>query len=149
MSVNTALMQLCANNCSMVKYFPCQQVENFMTLPNNNNSNEFMIPRLCDSIREIILNIHLPPLDSNQCYKNNLLKYLIQNIRIKANYLSNMDISLSTAYIQNLLHEMHGIYSNKLLFYNLPSQKRQKMSKTGFTITLPLKLSNFVINPSE
>lgn len=150
MSATFGIVQLCAAESGyMSKYYPCKTVESMIFLSNQYKNDGFEISHICDTVKEIFLNIHLPPLDDGLVYKNNVLEYLIQNINIKSKYTNKLNINLSNNYVKNIIHEINNVYSHKLLFYNLPIRKQQKLSKKGMILTLPLKLEYFIQNPPE
>lgn len=152
MSTNFGLIKLISSDGVMNANFPFYCAEELCNYQKQSIEDTY-IKIYCnnDAIREIFITIKLPALNNNLIWKDNLLEHLINEIKISLDYYYfaiKQEINLSKNYILNNINSLKN-YSDRLLFKNLSSEQRKKMSQRETEIIFPLKVANFIKNPNE
>lgn len=140
-NIQTGLLLLVLNNDNT--RIDSYNTNNLQKFNNNNNNYKLITLRISDTISEIFIHINLPELPNNLIYKNNLVSKIIKKIQISLNDCYSL-IEINSKNLNLLLDNYLENYSDKLLFRNLPLKVREKLSKKGVTLILPLKIGNFL-----
>jgi hypothetical protein len=146
------ILFLVANTGAINRHYKHECVEELSESFESNYYNLIHIPKRYDAIREIFIVINLPILEDGMYWKDNLLTLLFDSIEIDIIFGQkgkSKIVLLDKTYIQKLIREDLKLLSDKLLFRDIPCEKRKKMSRKEISLTMPLKISNFISQPSE
>lgn len=146
MSTQFALIQLVATGPLNKEYFSNCVEQLACVYSSNNLDTEFHIGKLCDAVREIFIVINLPELGNGMYWKDNLLSYFINKIKIE---YDGHTINMSKKYIEAEILKLIDKISNESLLVNLSVEKRKELSKKSLQLIFPLNLSNLIPDVPE
>ncbi len=142
-----ASIQLMSNHKNYFEYTCAEELSDFYE---TDDLGTVQVPKNYDTVREIFLLMKLPALELSYVWKNNLVLEILDTVRIKIeNDIKPKVIKLEKAYFENLLDNDLKNFQDVSLLRNISFEDRSRISKVEHHLIVPLKISNFVQNPSE